>query len=319
MNILGRIAYSVAAVAGLTVAAVPATAAWPERPVTMIVVFPAGGTTDLVARVVQPAFAEALGTDVVIRNVGGGGGTIGTAEIANARPDGYTIGLSPIGPMTTQPHLRQLPYDPIEGMVPLCRMYDSPVVFASAQGTPYESVPTVVKLAQEKPNGVTYGTPGPGSIPHVVMVALEQSAGLKLKHIPFPGTAAGVKALLGGTVDIYGDVANFVPQYDLRPLAVYASERMAEFPDVPTMKEIGYDLQYSIWGGLFAPAGTPAEAVTKLSEACGKAMAAAGVVDGMQKQQTPIAYLDAPAFGDFVKAEFEKNGRMLEAAGLKKN
>ncbi len=313
----GRTSILAAAVLGCAAGAPGALAEYPEKPVTMIVVFPAGGTTDLIARTVQPALSEALGAEVVIKNTGGGGGTIGTAEIANADPDGYTIGMAPIGPTTTQPPLRELPYDTLGDLEPICRIYNSPVVMAAAKDGELKTVEDVVGRAKAEPGGVIYGSPAPGSIPHVVMVALEQDAGIRMKHIPFEGTAAGMKALLGGVVNIYGDVANFVPQYDLHPIAVYNDERLPEFPDVPTMKEEGHDLTYSIWGGIFAPAGTPPEVVEKLSAACEEAMQAEGTVEGMAKQQTPIAYLNAEDFAEFVRSEHEKNARVLEAAGLK--
>lgn len=304
------------AIAALVATPAAAFAAFPERPVTMVVVFPAGGATDLVGRLMQPAFAKALGADVVVKNAGGGGGTIGTAEVAAAEPNGYTIALAPIGPTTTQPHLRELPYDTLKDLVPVCRVYDSPVVMMAAKDGKYATLDALVAAAKATPRGVTYASVAPGSIPHVVMAALEQAAGIEMKHVPFPGSAAMVKALLGGTVDTLADVANLVPKYELRPLAVYAEKRMSEFPDTPTMQEKGYDLTYSIWGGLFAPAGTPADTVQKLSAACGEAMADARVIEGMQKQQTPIAYLDTGAFTSFVKNEYEKNGKVLTAAGL---
>ena len=314
-----RMSILAAALLGYAAAAGGAQADYPEKPVTMIVVFPAGGTTDLIARTLQPALAEALGTDVVIKNTGGGGGTIGTAEIANAEPDGYTIGIAPIGPTTTQPHLRQLPYDTLSDLQPICRIYNSPVVLAAAKDGDFKTVEDIVAKAEAEPGSVIYGSPAPGSIPHVVMVALEQDAGIEMKHIPFEGTAAGMKALLGGVVNIYGDVANFVPQYDLHPIAVYNDERLPEFPDVPTMKELGHDLSYSIWGGIFAPAGTPPEVVDTLSAACGEAVQAQSTIEGMEKQQTPIAYLDAGGFEAFVREEHAKNAKVLETAGLKKN
>jgi tripartite-type tricarboxylate transporter receptor subunit TctC len=306
-----------AAAMAWTASAGDAGAEYPERPVTMVVVFPAGGTTDLIARTLQPAFAEALGTEVVIKNTGGGGGTIGTAETASAEPDGYTIGIAPIGPTTTQPHLRDLPYDTLSDLQPICRIYNSPVVLAAAKDGGFETLDDVI--AEAEAGTVIYGSPAPGSIPHVVMVALEQDAGIEMKHIPFEGTAAGMKALLGGVVNIYGDVANFVPQYDLHPIAVYNEERLPEFPDVPTMAELGHDLSYSIWGGIFAPAETPPEVVEKLSAACEEAVQAESTIEGMANQQTPIAYMNAKEFTAFVRDEHEKNAEVLEAAGLKKN
>ncbi len=315
-----RLLAKLRSIALAAIVATPATAfaAYPERPVTMVVVFPAGGATDLIGRLIQPALAKALGVDVVVKNAGGGGGTIGTAEVAAAKPDGYTIGLAPIGPTTTQPHLRELPYDTPKDLIPVCRVYDSPVVMMAAKDGKYADLKAMVEAAKSAPRSVTYASVAPGSIPHVVMAALEQAAGIEMKHVPFPGSAAMVKALLGGTVDALADVANLAPKYDLRPLAVYAEERMPEFPDTPTMREFGYDLIYSIWGGLFAPAGTPDEAVQTLSAACGEAMTDAKVIEGMKKQQTPIAYLDTAAFTSFVKSEYEKNGKVLAAAGLAK-
>lgn len=294
-------------------------AAYPERPVTMIVVFPPGGSTDLIGRAMQPAFGRALGVDVVVKNSGGGGGTIGTAEIAAARPDGYTIGLSPIGPTTTQPHLRSLPYDTLTSLTPICRVYNSWVFMTTAKDQPFQTLDDLVSKAKAEPRAVIYGSPAPGSIPHVVMVALEQTAGIEMRHVPFAGTADAVRAMLGGTINAYSDVSVIVPQYDLRALAVYAPERVDDLPDVPTMKEQGYDLQYSIWGGLFGPAGLAPEIVERLSGACETALQDPQAIEAMEKQRAPVAYQNADDFAAFVREQYERNGELLEAAGLKRN
>lgn len=295
----------------------PAQAQYPSRPVTMVVPFNAGGGTDNVARLAAPHFEKALGGNVVVKNSTGAAGTIGAAEVASARPDGHTIGMLAIGPMTTQPHLRKLVYG-IDSFIPICMLYRSPVVATVTKTSPYNSLEELKRAAEAKPNGLIYGSPGPGSIPHISAFALAKALGVQMKHIPHSGGAEVAKSMMGGVVQLLVDVGSNVALFDLRPLAVAHSERLPELADVPTMKELGYDLEFAIWFGVFAPAKTPADVVAKLDKACEAAGTSPEFAANMKKFKSAVTYMPRKEFTAYVKADFEKNGKVLEEAGLKK-
>ena len=300
---------------GLLAAADTAEAAYPERPVTVIVAWTAGGATDLLTRGMQDAFQKALGGQIVVKNVPGAAGTLGTAEAARSAPDGYTILVSPIGPITLQPHRMTLTYS-YDSFDPVCKLVDSPVVLMTGPESKHKSVADAVKAAKEAPGKLPYGSTGPGTIPHVSMIAFGKAAGIDIKHVPYKGSADVVQGLLTNTVDLFTDQPNLVPQYNLRPLAIFASNRIPTYKDVPTMKEAGYDLQFSIWNSMFAPKGTPEPILAKLEAACRTALADPGVIDNLGKQRQPIDFLDRKATDAFISAEFKKNGALISEAGL---
>ncbi len=300
---------------GLLAVGGAAQAAYPERPVTVIVAWTAGGATDLLTRGVQDAFQKALGGQVVVKNVPGAAGTLGTAEAARSAPDGYTILISPIGPITLQPHRMKLTYS-YDSFDPICKMVDSPVVMMTGPESKYKSIADVVKAAKEAPGKLPYGSTGPGTTPHIAKIAFAKAAGIDIKHVPYKGSADVVQGLLTNTVELFTDQPNLVPQYNLRPLAIYAANRIPTYPAVPTMKEAGYDIQFSIWNTMFAPKGTPEPILAKLESACRTALADPGVVDNLGKQRQPIDFLDRKATDAFISAEFKKNGTLISEAGL---
>jgi tripartite-type tricarboxylate transporter receptor subunit TctC len=294
-----------------------AQAQYPSRPVTMVVPFNAGGATDNVARLAAPFFEKSLGGNVVVKNSTGAAGTIGAAEVASARPDGHTIGVLAIGPMTTQPHLRKLVYG-IDSFIPICMLYRSPVVATVTKSSPYNSLEELKRAAESKPNGLVYGSPGPGSIPHISAFALAKALGVQMKHIPHSGGAEVAKSMMGGVVQLLVDVSSNVALFDLRPLAVAHAERIPELPDVPTLKELGYDLEFAIWFGVFAPKGTPSDVVAKLDKGCDSTGTSAEFAANMKKFKAAVSYMPRKEFTAYVTADFEKNGKVLEEAGLKK-
>lgn len=313
---LKRVAMGFAA-ASMALTASGAAVAFPERPVTLIVPFSAGGGTDGVARAFQPHFGEALDGDIVVKNTAGASGTVGAAEAASAGADGYTLGFLPIGPATIQPHLRQLPYG-MDSWEPVCSVTSNPVVLMTQKDSPMNSLEDMKKAVGDAPGDFVYGSSGPGTIPHLAMAATEGQLGLKMKHVPHKGTANAMKSMAGGVIQFFADTPVVLSRYDVKPLASFTAERIPGLDDVPTMKEMGYDLQFSVWRGIFAPKGTPAEAVAKLEAACKAATESDGFKEFSAKTNTDILFMDSKGFGDFVKAEFEKNGTILEAAGLKK-
>lgn len=316
LHLTKRVALLLGLVAAVPFTAAPsAEAAYPDRPVTIVVAWTAGGATDLLTRGIQDAFQKALGTQVVVKNVPGAAGTLGTAEVANATPDGYTILVSPIGPITLQPHRLKLTYS-ADSFNPICKLVDSPVVLMAAPDSKYKTVADVVKAAKAEPGKLPYGTTGPGTIPHVAKIAFAKAAGIDIKHVPYKGSADVVQGLLTNTVALFTDQPNLVPQYNLTALAIYAAKRIPTYKDIPTMKEAGYDLQFSIWNSMFAPKGTPEPVLAKLESACRTALHDPGVIENLGRQKQPIDFLDRKATAAFISAEFKKNGDLIKEAGL---
>lgn len=293
-----------------------AQAAYPDRPVTVVVAWPAGGATDLMTRGVQDAFAKALGGQVVIKNVAGAAGTIGAAEVASASADGYTLLVTPIGPMVLQTQRMKLTYD-VPSFAPICKMVDSPIVMMSPPGSPLKTVADVVAKAKAEGGKLAYGSTGPGTIPHISMLGFAKAAGIPLKHVPFKGSADVVQALLSSTVDLFADQPNLVPQYNLTPIAIFSEKRIPTYKDTPTVKEAGFDLTFSIWNAMFAPKGTPDDVLAKLEGACKAALADQSSIDALEKQKQPIDYRDRAGLKTFVEAEYAKAKALLQDAGLK--
>lgn len=302
-----------AALLFLTLAALPARA---QAPVTLIVNFVAGGPSDLMARLMAPELAAALGTPVVVKNTVGAAGTTGAAEAARARPDGQTVLLSPLGAMVIQPNFRaDLPYRPAD-LLPVCQIADTPVVLMAAPGGP-RTLAEVAARAREGAGRFNFASTGPGSMPHIATVALARALGVEMTHIPFRGNAEAVVALLRGDVAIFADQPGTLRANNLHAVALFAERRTPEFPETPTLRELGHDLVYGIWSGLFVPAGTPAEAVARLEAACERALRAPAVVEGFQRLATPIVFRNARDFTAFRDAELAKFAGVIRAAGIR--
>lgn len=311
------VAACLAAVPTLTTPSAPAAAqaAYPDRAVTIVIAWPAGGATDLVGRVFQEAFSKALGGQTIIKNVVGAAGTIGATEVAMATADGYTLLLTPIGPMVIQPHRMKLTYDPAS-FAPVCKITDSPVILMSPPNSRFKTVKDVLDAAKADPGKLAYASTGPGTIPHISMLGFAKAGGVAMKHVPFKGSADVMQAMLAGTIEVFADQPNLVPQYNLTPIAVFGEKRVAGLPDVPTMKDAGLDLKFSIWNGLFAPKGTPEAVMVKLEASCKAAIVDKGVVEALGKQQQPIDFKDRAGLAAFVGDEFKKARGLIEEAGL---
>jgi tripartite-type tricarboxylate transporter receptor subunit TctC len=294
-----------------------ASAQYPQKPVTIIVAWAAGGATDLVTRVMQPVLSQKLGADLIIRNVEGAAGTIGTAESARAPADGYTLLFTPTGPLTTQPHLRDLPYD-LDSFAAVGRIAVTPMLMMVTQASPYRSLQDVLDDAKANPAKVKFASTGAGTLPHISILALNKAANIETKHIPYKGSANVMKALLGGEIDVFSDQAQLVPKYDLRALSTWSASRLPEFSAVPTMKELGYDFELENWVGVFAPKGTPQPVIDKLAAALRDTLADQGVIDALDKLKVAVAHLGPAELAAFAQRDYTRNRDLLKEAGLLK-
>ena len=300
------------------VAAAMTMLAWPAMAqIQMVVNFAAGGPTDLVGRMMQNEMSAALGQPVVVRNAAGAGGTIGTAEAARARPDGQTILLSPVGPMAIQPHFRPgLSYG-LQNFAAICQVADSPVVMMTPKTSGLRTVADVIARARAEGEGFPFASTGAGSIPHISNVALMRLAGITMNHVPYRGSGEVMLAFQQGQVQLFTDQTLLIRQYDLHPIAFLTEARNPDFPQVPTMREQGYDLVYTIWTGLYAPVGTPEPVLARLEAACERTMRHPDVVAGMTRVAQPILYRNRRDFAAFSESESEKFRALIAAAGLR--
>ena len=309
------------ALAGLLAAATALTStacsaqSYPDKPVQMIIPFDAGGNTDLMARALQEEMSRALGQPLVPINKPGAAATLGTGELARAKPDGVTIGMVPIGPIAIQPNIRKLPYGP-ESFDYICQTYDVPIFLMVPKTSPYKTAADVIAFAKANPNAFLYGSSGPGTMPHIATAAFLNAAGATGTHIPFRGSGEMAQALLAGTVMAFSDAPSIAAANDLRVLAVYSAEREKTHPDVPTMKELGYDFTGSIWGGIIAPKGLPQPVAAKLEQACEAAATSEGYKQTAAKLNSPALYKNARDFKAFVEAQSKTMGAVVRAVGL---
>lgn len=314
-----RISYSLLAGALALVLAGTANA-FPDKPVTIIVPFKAGGGTDITTRVLAGPMAEALGGEIVVKNTDGAGGTIGAAETARARADGYTIGMMPVGPMSTQPHLREVPYGP-DSFDYVCQAYSAPSSLVVREDSEFDSLSEMVEYARANPGELNFGIQAVGSIPHVAGLGIVEASDIDIEFIPFKGSAPTFKAMLDGTVDMFVAHISFLTknQDQVKSIAMLMDRRVSTAQDLPTAEEQNYDLHFPIWGGLVAPKGIPDEARAALEKACEAGMSSEAFTKRMNELRMPVTYLSGDEFEAFVRDEFARNETLLRNAGLKEN
>ncbi len=294
---------------------------FPANPVTLIVPFGAGGSTDLMTRALAAEMAKSLKQEVVVVNKAGAGGTIGTAEVSAAKNDGYTAGMLPVGPLTTQPHLRRLPYA-VDSFDYVCLVYSNPQALLVKKDSAYKNVADFVADAKGNPGKIKYGSSGAGSVPHIAFVAFAQAANIDVVHVPHKGDADNLTSLLGGHISAFITHSTFLSSNpdSVKGLGLMNDKRMASAPDLSTFAEQkAPPLSFQVWGGLAVPKGTPAPVIATLEKACESAVKSDTFRAQMAKLQTPEAYMGSAAFSSFVKAEYDRNADLLRKAGLKKD
>lgn len=289
-----------------------------SRNIELIVPFPAGGVTDLVARTLAEGLSKELGQSFVVVNRDGAGGTIGATATALAAPDGFTLGFSAMGVITGRPHLRSDLRYSVKSFDYICQVSITPTVIVVSPDSPHRSLKDLFDQARQTPDKLTYGHPGPGSIPHLQMLDLSSRAGVSLTSVPFRGDAPARNALMGNHIDVQmagdaGSVGN------MRALAIIARDRIPILPDVPTTNELGFGEGFATPFGLFAPKGTPAAAVTRLRTACADTVKSQGFRAAMTKFGQTIDYLDGPDFAVRMEQVSQVIGDLVEKIPSLKN
>ena len=297
---------------------------YPARPITVVVPFPAGGPSDVVARVVTEQMGTILGQSLVIENVGGGGGTIGSARVAAAHPDGYTLLAGSMGSHVSAPVLSpSLKYDSERDFVPIGFTAQSPAVIVARKDFPAKTLREFVDHLKKNRDRVKQAHGGIGASSHMACLLFTVQADVKPASVAYRGTAPALNDLIGGHVDFFCEqvvsVASQIAAGTIKAYAVSSSERLPTLPDVPTAKESGLDYQMSIWAGIFAPKGTPKPIVDKLAAALDKSLDYPGVAAKLAELggSIPPKTERTPAkFDSFVKAEIARWSPILKAANV---
>ena len=288
---------------------------FPAKPITVIVPFGPGGTTDLMARVLQVEFEKAIGGPIIVSNKAGAGGAIAMAEVARASPDGYTIAMTTIGPQVLQPTLKKLAYQ-TDSFDYICGTYDVPLMLMVTADSAFKSLADVIAFAKQNAGKLTYGSSGQGTALHISMAALLKKAAADGLHVPYKSSGEMATALLGKHVMIFAETPAVATQYQLRPLAVFADKRLETHPNIPTVIESGIDVRGTVWGGLVAPKGLPADVRNKLQAACAKATSTEGYKASANRLNSPLLFRDAATFTAFAASESKAYAAAVREFGL---
>ena len=311
-----------ARLAALAAALVSATAfaQYPIKPVRIIVPFPAGGTTDLIARIMQPKFAEHLGQQLLIENRSGAGGSIGAAEAARSAPDGYTL-LMVFDTHAINHHLYKTAPDPFKTLEHISLMVTSPSSLVVVTNFAPNNLRELVAHARANPDRVTYATPGSGSSNHLAALVLEGYAGIKMTQVPYKGGGPMIQALLGQQVDIsFLSTPLILPHIKsgkVKAIAVGGRSRIAQLPDVPTLAETYPGFEQISWFGILGPAGMPREVVARVHRDTVRTLQTPEVHQRLTEQGFDVVASSPEEFLRFVQAESEKLGKLIRDNGIK--
>ena len=304
--------------------ALPAQAAWPERPVTIIVPFSAGGSTDNVARISAEWLTKALKQPVNVENRAGASGAIAADYVAQAPADGYTLFMVSLAQMSIVPHMQKVRYDPFRSFAPISVASTSVFALGVSNNFPARTLQELIAYVKARPGQVAYGSSGTGSAGHLTMELFAKRAGITMTHIPYKGVAPAIGDLIGGHVPmVFGSVSEILRPYKagkLRVVGVSSDKRLSQMPEVPTVAEQGFPgYQITTWNGLVAPAATPREIINTVLGALTPACKDAGFVARFQAIDAD-AWCSTPAeFAEMLKADYVKWGDAVKAAGVTAN
>ncbi len=308
---------------GATAQAQAPAAAYPTKPIRLIVPFPPGGGTDILSRLVATKLTETAKWTVLADNKAGAGGTIGIGEAVKAAPTGYDLVMGQKDNLVIGPWLyKNLPWDPTKDLTAVAHVAYTSVVIATGANSRFKTLADVVAAAKAAPGTVTYGSPGNGTSIHLAGDLFEKAAGVKLSHIPYKGSNPALMDALAGNVDLLvSSVPSAMAQIrsgKLRPLAVTSAKRSTSLPDVPTVSESGFqDFDVSTWYGVFAPAGTPAAVVTTLNTEINKLLGTAEMKAAIQAQGAEAQAMTPAQFSALLKTDYAKWKGIVEASGAK--
>lgn len=293
--------------------------AYPERALTFICPWPAGGTADITMRALCTAAAKVLGQAIVVENRAGASGMLGLRAMASARPDGYTIGQVPIS-VTRFSQLGTVQIDPMKDLTYLARTSGQTFGIVVRSDSPYKSLKELVAAAKANPGKVSYGSAGIGGATHVGMEEFAHAAAVQFNHIPYKGGAPALQDLLGGQIDALADSTSWAPHVKsgkLRLLATWGARRTIDFPEAPTLRDLGWDVVVDAPNGIAAPKGLDPAVEKRLREAFKLAASSPEFTSACDKIDAPLMYLDGPDYAHYIAATYKKETALIERLKLK--
>lgn len=317
-----RVFLAAAVAAGLTSLALPATAqqAYPQKPIRIVVPYPAGGGADGLARMIGNKMSEKLGQPIVIDNKPGANTILASSEVARSAPDGYTL-LYIASAFTINPSLYKVPYDTAKAFAPIGMVAEVPLLIIRNHTVPYNTVPELIAAAKAKPDSIYYASYGQGSPAHLGGELLESMANISMTHVPYKGSAPALTDLLGGQVPVafssIEPALQLIATKRVHPIAVMTKKRVAALPNVPTVAETLPGFEAIGWNGLVAPAGTPADIVAKLNAALNEAVKSPDIAEKYAKQGVEADPMTPQQFGQLIVDEIAKWGEVVKKAGVK--
>ena len=296
--------------------------AWPTKPIRVIVSVPAGGTPDVIARMVTPGLAGILGQQLVVDNRGGAGGLIAAELVARAAPDGYTLFFSSSGALTILPHMQKTPYDAQRAFLPVSLVCIGPFLLITHPSVPVKTVKELIALAQAQPGKFNYASAGNGVPNHLAMELFKNMAGVNITHVPYKGAPQAVTDVMGGSMHM---MLNSIPPViqqikagRLRLLGVSSAKRSPQLPDVPTISEAGVPgYEFITWFGMLAPAGMPKDIVARLHGALVKVVHAPDAKSQFEKLGYDAVGGSPDEFAAYIRGEYEKYGKIIKLIGAK--
>ena len=319
-----RLVFATALLAAMTMHPASAAAqAWPAKPIRLMVPFPPGGSTDIVARIVAQKLSERLGQSIVIENRGGAGGTLGTAAVAKAAPDGYTLGVASTSTHVVAPGVyAKLEYDPVKDFAPVGLMAVSPYLLVVNPSLPARTLQELIALAKKQPGKLNYASAGIGSTTHLAMEMLKYASSTYMLHIPYSGNGPAGTALIGGQVEIlFGSLPALLPHAKsgrARALAVGTPKRSPSLPEVPTVAESGYPgFDASLWLAIMAPAGTPQPVLERLNKELAALIALPEMRDALDKAGAEPLTGSPAELAAMIRDGVSKYAQIIKTAGIK--
>ena len=296
---------------------------WPAKPIRLVVPFPAGGGTDIVARDVSNKITALSQWGFVIDNKPGSGGNLGIDTVAKAPPDGYTLVIGQTSNLAINPTLySKLPYQPLTDLSPIGLIGHAPLVLVVAQSSPYRTLAEVIQAAKAQPQALNYATSGNGTVAHLATELLQREAGVELTHVPYKGASQGLTDVIGGQVQLYMSsvptLIGHIKSGKLRALAVTSAQRVDDLPLVPTVAESGYKgFEAVTWFGLLGPARLPAPVVASLNSELNKALASPDLRKKLEDQGLTVQAGSPDQFLKLMRSDIEKWGRVVKASGAR--
>jgi tripartite-type tricarboxylate transporter receptor subunit TctC len=299
-------------------------AAWPTRPIKMVVPFAAGGASDVGARLIAGEISRALDQPVYIENIGGAGGTVGIRQVARARADGYTIGYGHVGTLALAPLIYpNLGYDPLKDLTLLGQIGSVENILIVLPNSPYKSVSDIIDASRRKPGGLNYGSAGVGTSNHLSGALLSTLTGIPLNHVPYKGSAPALTDLLGGNIDFMFDtrsgVGSQITSGRVRVLAHTATQRLPDYPEIPTVAETVPGYAVLGWNGLVAPEGLPPHVVRRLSDTLRKAVNSPEFARSLKELGTRVDYKDGAGLRSLIQQESARWQPIIKSFNLKPN